>query len=103
MLRKFVIERELPGIGAKTLAELGEAAKVSNGVLAQLEGIQWQHSYVTANKTFCVYLAASEALIREHARLSGFPANRITEVTEMIDPTTEQRCALARSQPVAAS
>ena len=101
MLRKFVIEREVPGIGGKNPIEMGEAAKVSNGALAQLEGIQWQHSYVTADKTLCVYLAASEELIREHARLSGFPANKITEVTEMIDPTTERQCTLARPRPVA--
>ncbi len=103
MLRKFVIEREVPGIGGKDAAEMGEAAKVSNGALARLKGIQWQHSYVTADKTFCVYLAESEELIREHARLSGFPANRITEVTEVIDPATERQCALARPAPVAAA
>ena len=103
MLRKFVIERDVPGIGGKSPAEMGEAAKVSNGALAKLDGIQWQHSYVTADKTFCVYLAASEDQIREHARLSGFPANRITEVTETIDPTTEQQCAAARPRPVAAA
>ncbi len=97
MLRKFVIEREVPGIGAKDPAGMGEAAKVSNGALARIEGIQWQHSYVTADKTFCIYLAESEEKIREHARLSGFPANKITEVTLIIDPTTERQCtSLAR-------
>jgi hypothetical protein len=75
---------------------MGEAAKTSNRALARREGIQWQHSYVTRDKTFCVYLAESEALIREHARLSGFPANVITEVTEVIDPATERQCVLAR-------
>ncbi len=103
MLRKFVIEREVPGIGSQGPAGLGEAAKVSNGALARIEGIQWQHSYVTADKTFCVYLAASEEQIREHARLSGFPANRITEVTEVIDPTTERQCALAAPARLAAA
>ncbi len=92
MLRKFVIEREVPGIGGQDRAGMGQAAKVSNGALARIEGIQWQHSYVTADKTFCIYLAESEDQIREHARLSGFPANRITEVTEVIDPTTERQC-----------
>jgi hypothetical protein len=96
MLRKFVIERDVPGIGSKTAGEMGAVAKTSNEALAQLEGIQWQHSYVTADKTFCIYLAESEALIREHARLSGFPANTVTEVTEVIDPSTERQCVLAR-------
>jgi Nickel responsive protein SCO4226-like len=103
MLRKFVIEREVPGIGGTDLAGMGEAAKVSNGALARLEGIQWQHSYVTADKTFCIYLAESEDLIREHARLSGFPANTITEVTEVIDPTTERQCAMATPARLAAA
>lgn len=103
MLRKFIIERDVPGIGGKNSAEMGEAAKASNGALAQLEGIQWQHSYVTADKTFCIYLAGSEELIREHARLSGFPANKVTEVTEVIDPTTERQCTLARPRPAPAA
>ena len=102
MLRKFMIERHVPGIGSKTAAEMGAAAKTSNGALAHLQGIQWQHSYVTADKTFCVYLAESEALIREHARLSAFPANTITEITEVIDPSTERQCVLARRLRVAA-
>ena len=103
MLRKFVIERDVPGIGGKGAAEMGEAAKTSNNALAQIAGIQWQHSYVTADKTFCIYLAESEQQIREHARLSGFPANKITEVTEIIDPTTERQCALSRPRPLAAT
>ena len=98
MLRKFIIEREIPDVGTKTAPELGEAARTSNGALAKLDAIQWQHSYVTGNKTFCVYLADSEEAIREHARLSGFPANRITEVVTVIDPTTERQCALAPSR-----
>ena len=103
MLRKFIIERDVPGIGARNSVEMGEAAKVSNLALAQLGGVQWQHSYVTADKTFCVYLAESEDLIREHARLSGFPATKITEITEIIDPTTERQCTLARPRRVAAA
>jgi hypothetical protein len=103
MLRKFVIERDVPGIGGKSAAEMGEAAKTSNGALAQIAGIQWQHSYVTADKTFCIYLAESEQQIREHARLSGFPANKVTEVIEIIDPTTERQCGLARPRPLAAA
>lgn len=103
MLRKFIIERDVPGIGGKSPVELGEAAEISNGALAQLKGIQWQHSYVTADRTFCVYLAESEQLIRDHARLSGFPANRITEVTDIIDPATERQCALARPRRMTAA
>ncbi len=103
MLRKFVIEREVPGIGGQDPAGMGAATKVSNGALARIDGIQWQHSYVTADKTFCIYLAESEDKIREHARLSGFPANRITEVTEVIDPTTERQCALATPTRLAAA
>lgn len=97
MLRKYVIEREIPGVGDLKPGQLGEAAKTSNAALDKLKGIQWQHSYVTADKTFCVYLAESEDLIREHARLSGFPASRITEVLEIIDPSTERKCELAQA------
>ncbi len=94
MLKRYVIERDIPGVGAMTSQELGGAAKTSNSALAKIDGIQWVHSYVTRDKTFCIYLAESEAQIREHARISGFPANKITEVVGMIDPTTEQKCAL---------
>lgn len=97
MLKRYVIERELPGVGALSQNELGEAARTSNGALARIDGIQWQHSYVTANKTFCIYLAESEEAIHEHARLSGFPASKITEVTGLIDPTTEQFCAIRKT------
>jgi len=88
-MKKYIIEREITGIGAKDRAELREAAQQSNTVLAALgSDIQWQESYVTADKTFCVYLARDEEIVREHARRSGFPANVITEVRRMIDPTT---------------
>jgi hypothetical protein len=93
-MKKYIIEREIGGIGAKDFAELREAAQASNKVLAELgPDIQWQESYVAGDKTFCVYLARDEAIIREHARLSGFPASVITEIQRMIDPTT---AALAR-------
>jgi len=86
-VKKYVIEREIPGV---CNLDMSAAAKTSNGGLAQLAPrVQWQHSYVTADKTFCVYLAENEDAIRDHARLSGFPATKITEVTEIIDPTTE--------------
>lgn len=88
-MRKFVIEREVPGIGGSTPDELRSGAQTSNKALAEVgPGIQWQHSYVTADGTYCVYLAESEDLILEHARKSGFPADKITEVYEMFDPST---------------
>jgi hypothetical protein len=93
-MKKYIIERDISGIGSKSFAELREAAQASNKVLAELgPDIQWQESYVAGDKTFCVYLARDEAIIREHARLSGFPASVITEIQRMIDPTT---AALAR-------
>lgn len=97
MLRKFMIEREIQGVGDLTSSELGDAARTSNDALARLEGIQWQQSFVAKDKTFCIYLAQSEELIREHARLSGFPASKITEISAVIDPTTEQQCELAQA------
>lgn len=88
-MRKFIIERDIPGIGGKNAEELRGAAQKSNEALAQLApSVQWQESYVAGDKTFCVYLAKDEQAIHEHARLSGFPANKITEVRRMIDPST---------------
>lgn len=88
-MRKFIIEREIPGIGNRTADELKQAAQTSNRALAALgPGIQWQHSYVAGNKTFCVYLADNEELIRKHANGSGFPANAITEIVTVFDPST---------------
>ena len=88
-MKKYIIEREIPGVGSMSGAELCGAARTSNDALVQLApSVQWQHSYVTGDKTFCVYLANSEHDIRKHSELSGFPANRITEVTTTIDPTT---------------
>jgi len=75
MLKRYVIEREIAGVGAMSGSELGDAAKVSNGALAKIEGIQWQHSYVTADRTYCIYLAEDVNKIHEHARLSGFSAS----------------------------
>jgi hypothetical protein len=83
-----VIEREVPGAGAMTREQLHSASRVSCAVLAQLgPDIQWVHSYVTADKIYCVYLAPSELLIRDHAERAGLPVNRISEVRAMIDPT----------------
>jgi hypothetical protein len=88
-MRKFMIEREIPGVGALTACELSDAAKRSNAALAELAPqVQWQQSYVAGEKTFCVYLAESEEAIRRHAEKSGFPANRITEIRSVIDPST---------------
>ncbi len=88
-MKKYVVEREIPGVGAMTAEELRGAGAKSNEALAQLTGqVQWQHSYVTGDKTYCIYLAEDEGAIREHARISGFPASAIAEVKSVIDPTT---------------
>ena len=91
MLRKFIIERDIPQVGTLERDQLREAAAKSNSVLRQLgPDIQWVESYVAENKTFCVYLAKDEAIIKKHAEMSGFPATKVTEVRKMIDPTTEK-------------
>ena len=85
---KFVIERDIPGAGNMTAGDLMAASQKSCSVLDGLGSeIQWIHSYVTGDKIYCIYTAPSEKLIEEHARESGFPANRISEVRAMIDPT----------------
>jgi hypothetical protein len=90
-LRKFIIERDIPAVGTLERDQLRGAAAKSNEVLRELgPDIQWQESYVAADKTFCVYLAKDEGVIRKHAEISGFPATKITEVKRMIDPTTER-------------
>jgi hypothetical protein len=90
-LRKFIIERDIPTVGSFEREQLRGAAAQSNKVLKALgPDIQWQESYVAADKTFCVYLAKDEAIIKKHAEMSGFPATKITEVRKMIDPTTER-------------
>ena len=89
MMKRYVIERDLPAVGRLDRDELKNAAATSNAALAQLSGkVQWMQSFVAENKTFCVYLADSEASVEEHARLSGFPASKITEVKSVIDPMT---------------
>lgn len=88
-MKRYIIERDIPQIGSADREALREAAKKSNSVLTELgPDIQWIESYVAGDKTFCVYLAKDEAIIREHARKSGFPATKITEIRKMIDPTT---------------
>ena len=88
-MKRYVIERNIPGVGKLNSQELKGASATSNEALAKLAGkVQWDHSYVVDDKTFCIYLAESEAAVQEHAKLSGFPANKITEVARIIDPTT---------------
>ncbi len=88
-MRKYVIEREIPGAGKMSTAELRAVVQKSIGILRESgPSIQWVHSYVTADKIYCLYYAANPELILEHARCSGFPANRISEVVAMIDRTT---------------
>jgi hypothetical protein len=90
-LRRFVIERDIPKVGSFEREQLRAAAAKSNETLHQLgPDIQWVESFVAADKTFCVYLAKDEAIIRKHAEISGFPATKITEVRTVIDPTTER-------------
>ena len=88
-MKKYIIERDIPEVGSLEREQLREAAQKSNDALAQLgPDIQWVESFVAANKTFCVYLAKDEEIIRKHAEISGFPATKITELRKMIDPTT---------------
>jgi cell division inhibitor SulA len=91
---RYVIERDIPEIGSAEREALRGAAEKSNETLAIMKqehkNIQWQHSYVVMDKTFCIYLADNEALIQEHAERSGFPATKVTEVQQMIDPITAE-------------
>lgn len=88
---KFIIERELPGAGNLTAADLQGVSDKSCSVLKNLgPQIQWVESYVTDDKIYCVYIAPSEELIRQHASEGGFPANRISQIRRMIDPTTAE-------------
>ncbi len=88
---KFVIEREIPGAGKLTPDALRAISQTSCGVLNKMgPHIQWLHSYVTDDKVYCVYIAPDEETIREHASLGGFPANRISAVRTVIDPTTAE-------------
>ena len=88
-LNRYLVEREIPGVGSMSVVELCGAARASNQAIDQMvPEIQWQHSYVAEDKTFCVYLAKDEATIRKHAELSGIPVSRIVEVPQIIDPLT---------------
>ena len=88
-MKRYVIERDVPGIGEFSLTELCGAARASNQAVTTIgPRIQWQHSYVAAGKTFCTYLAESEDEIIRHSELSGIPVSRITEIPQIIDPLT---------------
>jgi hypothetical protein len=88
---KYVIERAIPGAGKMTPEELKGISQTSCGVLAKMGSqIQWQHSYVTDDKIYCVYVAPNEEMVREHARQGGFPANSVSKVSSIIDPTTAE-------------
>jgi len=91
-MKRYVIERDLPGVGGMNGEELKNASATSNQALAELAGkAQWVQSFVADDKTFCIYLAEDEEAVQEHARLSGFPASKITEVRNTIDPMTGQQ------------
>ncbi len=88
---KFVIEREMPGVGKLSDAELQAASQRSCSVLRELgPQVQWVESYVTGDKLYCIYVAPDEAAVREHAERGGFPANRVSRVVRTIDPTTAE-------------
>lgn len=88
---KYIIEREIAGAGKLTADQLQSIAQKSCGILKKLgPQIQWVESYVTDDKVYCVYIAPSEDLVREHAKQGGFPANRVSEVRGIIDPTTAE-------------
>jgi Nickel responsive protein SCO4226-like len=89
---KFVIEREMPGAGSLSAAQLRDASQTSCGVLRELgPEIQWVESYVTPDKVYCIYVAPNRQMIEEHAKRGGFPANRISEIKATIDPTTAEK------------
>jgi len=88
---KYVIEREIPGAGKFSTEQLKAISQTSCGVLSNMgPQIQWVHSYVTTDKIYCVYIAPNEEMVREHARQGGFPANSVSPVATMIDPTTAE-------------
>ena len=87
--KRYVIERDISGVGGMSIVELCGAARSSNQAIEQIGGkVQWQHSYVTADKTFCIYLAEDEDAVRKHSELSGIPITRIIEAPSIIDPLT---------------
>ena len=94
-MRRYVIERALPGVGGFSPDQIRDASKTScDAVLEVGAGIQWEHSYVTADRLYCIYLAESEQLVREHAKRAGLPANRVVEVRLTIDPLSANSSGL---------
>ena len=87
---KFVIEREVPGVGKLSSAEIQAISQKSCAVLQKMSAVQWLHSYVTDDKIYCVYIAPNEEAVRQHAQQGGFPANRISAIRRIIDPTTAE-------------
>jgi hypothetical protein len=88
---KYVIERDIPGAGKLSTQELQAISQKSCGVLSNLgPQINWVHSYVTGDKIYCIYIAPNEEMVREHAKQGGFPANKVSEITSVIDPTTAE-------------
>lgn len=85
---RFVIERTVPGVHRLNAESMKNLAASSNKVLSEMDDVQWEHSYVGPDKLFCVYLAANEELVREHAKRGGFPVDKVTQVKGVIDPTT---------------
>jgi Protein of unknown function (DUF4242) len=89
ILKRYIIERDIPGVGGMSIVELCGASRASNQAIDTIgKTIQWQHSYVAADKTFCIYLAENEAVIRKHAELSGIPVGQISEIPQIIGPLT---------------
>ncbi len=88
-MRKFIVERGIPGIGSAARTELDAVAKIDNRIIAQLwPDIQWLTSFITDDKTYCLYLAKDEETVRRHSELAGFPADKILELKATIDPAT---------------
>jgi hypothetical protein len=89
MMKRYLIERDVPGAGGMSIIELCGASRASNNAIEKLQpNIQWVHSYVSADRIFCIYLADGEETIRAHSELSGVPVNEITEIVQIIDPLT---------------
>ena len=88
-MKRYLIERDIPNVGSLSRAQFKDLAATSNGAIVKLSGkVQWVQSFIAADKTFCIYLAESEDVVREHSRLAGFPITRVTEVPIVIDPMT---------------
>lgn len=93
-MKRFMIERKIPGIGKASVKDVRSASKASNAALDELSpDVQWVESYITEDKTFCVYLAKDAATIRKHGKISGIPVTKITEIHRVIDPLTAHRAA----------